>query len=280
MLPASDSCAEDTEENKSDDNVDEIVDVCIVENKKDELERNAPTERNEADAGNVLTNLKQLVKHEYSNVSLNSEVSTEDDEHPSEKEKDCSSVSKTFSQSGTDISESNTAKSPKSGRNIFTDLTEYNPFMDPQVLQAADGLELLSALAEKSAMCIKEPTPKQSENELDQTLKAEIKPEIKPKLIDEESSFEKSKQKKDDTEVRLKTKIKIDDDQKLHKPRVKCGKAFKPKKEKKAQTPTPNPGPKMTTFLGISVPEGEYTLCEHCSKIPFILVFVSSYSYW
>ncbi|KAJ8319255.1 hypothetical protein KUTeg_004346 [Tegillarca granosa] len=29
----------------------------------------------------------------------------------------------------------------------------YNPFLDPQILQAADGLELLSALAEKRAKC-------------------------------------------------------------------------------------------------------------------------------
>ena len=29
----------------------------------------------------------------------------------------------------------------------------YNPFTDPQILQAADGLELLSALAEKRPKC-------------------------------------------------------------------------------------------------------------------------------
>jgi len=35
-----------------------------------------------------------------------------------------------------------------------SNVENYNPFLDPQILQAADGLELLSTLAEKRAKCL------------------------------------------------------------------------------------------------------------------------------
>lgn len=257
MLPASDSCAEDTEENKSDDNVDEIVDVCNDSGKLEtviEEESEIHAETQSKFSGEICpTTLKEDLSSTKETTRDNKERVIEEGVATGQVENE---VNSTKLQNVPGLTESHTTKSPKSGRNIFTDLTEYNPFMDPQVLQAADGLELLSALAEKSAMVIKDAIPKiqDSESNSENTNRESNESKVMPsdgKQKDEENP----KISKDvlDTVPKPKSQDENELKEQKTKPRVKCGKAFKPKKEKK-KTATSS-GPKMTTFCGISVPE-------------------------
>jgi hypothetical protein len=69
---------------------------------------------------------------------------------------------------------------------------EYNPFLDPQILQAVDGLELLSALAEKRSKSldtnnkeVKEEEIKQekTEEEIDEKTEEKIRPAQMPSRL-------------------------------------------------------------------------------------------------
>ena len=135
-------------------------------------------------------------------------------------------------------------------RNIFNDLTEYNPFTDPQILQAADGLELLSALAEKSSLCSNvNPT----EIKLSEEPKADTLTEDIYTFKEDKISTSKSLLKK--TETEKETIVKSPKEaKKPAKSRIKCGYAFKPTKTPETAHTSPV---RMTTFCGITIPEGE-----------------------
>lgn len=62
---------------------------------------------------------------------------------------------------------------------------DYNPFLDPQILQAVDGLELLSALAEKRSKSIDTRKDIEEEDEKD-----DVKNEIPEDKIEEDKSEE------------------------------------------------------------------------------------------
>lgn len=81
---------------------------------------------------------------------------------------------------------------------------EYNPFLDPQILQAVDGLELLSALAEKRSKSLdtnnkevreeeikQEKTEEKIDEKIDEKTEEKIDEKIEVKI--EKSSNEKSK---------------------------------------------------------------------------------------
>ncbi|XP_061182021.1 uncharacterized protein LOC133190416 isoform X2 [Saccostrea echinata] len=87
------------------------------------------------------------------------------------------------------------------------DSNNYNPFLDPQILQAADGLELLSALAEQRA---KFASPEKEESKIDQTVakdQTESKTYTKtnPKDTTKTKSVEKKESKSAVKQVRKKS---------------------------------------------------------------------------
>ena len=138
----------------------------------------------------------------------------------------------------------------KNDRNIFDDITEYNPFTDPQILQAADGLELLSALAEKSSLCSN--INQTDTNNFKEPNTDIVKEDIYTFKEDKISTSESLGKPRDDVNASRKRLPK--EAQTPKKSRIKCGYAFKPSK-----TPdtTPTTPVKMTTFCGITIPEGE-----------------------
>jgi hypothetical protein len=74
------------------------------------------------------------------------------------------------------------------------DIGNYNPFLDPQILQAADGLELLSALAEQRA---KFASP-EKETQADQNVaKDQTEPKTHTKTNKKDTSKTKSVEKKE-----------------------------------------------------------------------------------
>ncbi|XP_053387028.1 uncharacterized protein LOC123561998 isoform X2 [Mercenaria mercenaria] len=268
MLPASDSCPEDIEENKSDDNGEEILEVCdIVENKiesanlkNDSVDVHCSDRTTEIEIKKENTDLKDDLKMGMcsdSTVLGSSEqrdAEIVDKQHNSKNEKvKCEKVAEN-NESKTDLNDH--AKSPRASRNIFTDLTEYNPFMDPQVLQAADGLELLSALAEKSAMRINDKSVSKvnatEETAVSKTGVVDTETNVKTDIKDVEK-IDIKKKSTEDLEKRKHKDVKTETKQVTAKPRIKCGFAFKPKKEKKK--PAIDVTKKVTTFCGISVPE-------------------------
>lgn len=75
------------------------------------------------------------------------------------------------------------------------DSTNYNPFLDPQILQAADGLELLSALAEQRA---KFASPEKEEPQPNQTVvKDQTESKTQTKTNTKDTSKTKSAEKKE-----------------------------------------------------------------------------------
>lgn len=68
---------------------------------------------------------------------------------------------------------------------------DYNPFLDPQILQAVDGLELLSALAEKRSKSIDTRKDIKEEDEKD-----EVKNEMSEDKIEQDTSEEKEEKVK------------------------------------------------------------------------------------
>ena len=141
----------------------------------------------------------------------------------------------------------------KTDRNIFDDLTEYNPFTDPQILQAADGLELLSALAEKSSLCSK-MQPADTGN-FEKPEAGTVKEDIYTFKEDKISTSESLPRKPDaDKTDKMTVNKSPKETQKPKKSRIKCGYAFKPTKTPEPAQTTPV---RMTTFCGITIPEGE-----------------------
>ncbi|XP_060605200.1 uncharacterized protein LOC132757782 isoform X3 [Ruditapes philippinarum] len=273
MLPASDSCAEDTEENKSDDNADEILEVCDIEDNKNEtvnlnsdsveIHRCEVTQTSniKEDKNSIKDDLRMgLCSNKSTFDSLQVQTNIDKTQNTNKIDKLKREKDSGTSENKAELELKDRAKSPRSSRNIFTDLTEYNPFMDPQVLQAADGLELLSALAEKSAMRLNEESiPKENAKEETSIRKIEhiddvVKVESDIKEVRKVDIKSNNKSVKDDTEKRKQKDI-IDGIAKdvPIKPRIKCGFAFKPKKEKKKSVL--DDSKKMTTFCGISIPE-------------------------
>lgn len=168
-----------------------------------------------------------------------------------EKETNLSKIS----QKSIDTTESGTEKEVKmksfrtlkSDRNIFSDLTEYNPFTDPQLLEATDGLELLSTLAEKSSLCSQIiPT----ETILSETPKGDAIKEDVYAFKEDKISTSKSFSQKTNIETIEKPQNDI---KKQTKSRIKCGYAFKPTKTPETLQTSPV---RMTTFCGITIPEG------------------------
>lgn len=286
MLPASDSCAEDTEENKSDDNADEFVNVCDTEDKTDNTEEDigVKQETKKCHSLEICDEDSEVV---IDIVKNDVEIKKDDSVQPvikdiskcelRESAKDLHIVSKEVQKTEVESSCVESRKIPKSGRNIFTDLTEYNPFMDPQVLQAADGLELLSALAEKSAVRLdenkassesKEDIPKCKEPCItidDVKLEKEVKVEkeaknevdVEKELVIPDEGLKRSDSTSDSNKIRQKS-------------RVKCGYAFKPKKEQKNKKSDITK--KLTTFCGISIPEGESLSLDILKAFDFSLM--------
>ncbi|KAL4240920.1 heterochromatin assembly [Mactra antiquata] len=268
MLPASDSCAEDTEENKSDDNAEEILNVCDADDKidivgKDINNTHEVTESNAIEKCETDEEDKQCVELAQSGVNVESnDIIKEEKKHDSECEQiksenvstveDCDAKS---SVSETQFKESK--KAPEFGRNIFKDLTEYNPFMDPQILQAADGLELLSALAEKSAVRLDEnKTSTEPKEDIPKIVEScdtnnDETHDIKVKVEDDIDTDKDNKKKK----FLKRTNKTIESIKLKQKSRVKCGYAFKPKKDQKNKKAKEDPSKKLTTFCGISIPE-------------------------
>ena len=292
MLPASDSCPEDTEENKSDDNGDEILEVCDIEDSKNENEiinfnsdsveihcneRTSESE-NKEDKIEINDDLKMRMCSEKSVLdSVKGETNIDNTQTTNKIDKLKNEKDLETSENKADLEFKDRAKSPRSSRNIFTDLTEYNPFMDPQVLQAADGLELLSALAEKSAMRLnKESITKESEIEerkdkMTESVDVKVKIENEVKSVKKIDIKNNNKGIKDDTEKRKQKDVITAEVKDVSiKPRIKCGFAFKPKKEKKKAAF--DDSKKMTTFCGISIPEGE-------SYIYVVVILVLQFSF-
>ena len=140
-------------------------------------------------------------------------------------------------------------RTSKSDRNIFSDLNEYNPFTDPQILEATGGLELLSTLAEKSSLSL---------NTNPEETKLYEKPEANTVKEDvftfKEDAISTSKflhtKKETDKETIVKPPM---ESKKPIKARIKCGYAFKPTKAPEPDSSSPV---RMTTFCGITIPEG------------------------
>ena len=99
---------------------------------------------------------------------------------------------------------------------------EYNPFLDPQILQAVDGLELLSALAEKRS------------KSLDTNNKEVKEEEIKQEKTEEEID-EKTEEKIDEkTEEKIDEKIEEKIDEKIDE-KIEKSSDEKPKPVKRAK---------------------------------------------
>lgn len=270
MLPASDSCPEDTEENKSDDNGEEILEVCDVENKHesivfkgDSVDGIRPDKISVNDIKEESIDKNDNVRNSICCQSTVLDCFEQKDNDIVEKKLNGIEtkterkqvLESTVHKTETDTHNITLNKSQKSSRNIFTDLTDYNPFMDPQVLQAADGLELLSALAEKSAMRINDKIVESKESSVVETMNdgADIGVILENDAIaDDRSNVKKNTQQNPDK--RKLNNVKFEEKHVLQKPRVKCGFAFKPKKEKKKSAMSVTK--KMTSFCGISIPEG------------------------
>lgn len=279
MLPASDSCNEDIEENKSDDNVDEIVEVCAIDITTEtatlkpeiSIEASKDIQPNNVVTGEVITQneydtkiglIPGKMKFDLAN-NIDTEIKNDQQDDQRDHMDREPVVNSAECELDSDIKERASIKSPKSTRNLFTDLTEYNPFMDPQVLQAADGLELLSALAEKSAMAVNDKPTDSNENiSADPTQTTQDEVAKTEEHIDNEQKkpikTDVQKKKKDKIDKRKLTSMKLDEMKWKHKAHVKCGFAFKPKKEKKKISTCI--ADKVTTFCGISIPEGESQL--------------------
>lgn len=271
MLPASDSCPEDTEENKSDDNGEEILEVCDIENKHesivfkgDSIDEIRPDKISVNDIKEESIDKNDNVTNSFCSQSTVLDCSEQKDNDIvvkklnsiETKTERIQVIENTLHKTETDTQNITLNKSQKSSRNIFTDLTEYNPFMDPQVLQAADGLELLSALAEKSAMRINDKIVESKESSVVETVNdigADIGAILENDVIaDDRSDGKKNTQQNPDK--RKLNDVKLEEKLVMQKPRVKCGFAFKPKKEKKKSVVSVTK--KMTSFCGISIPEG------------------------
>ena len=144
---------------------------------------------------------------------------------------------------------SKTWRTSKTDRNIFSDLNEYNPFTDPQLLEATDGLELLSTLAEKSIIGL---NTNPSEEKLS------VKPEAASVKEDvfafKDDSVSPSNTLNPKKETYKETIVKSPvETTKPAKSRIKCGYDFKPKQAPEAESVSPV---RMTTFCGITIPEG------------------------
>lgn len=247
MLPASDSCPEDVVDIKSDDNTEDIVEICEVDVKHE----NADAEKeNINNASEIKTDSSDATKVNGSDMSPNGSIGKEvsnfvSEEKIKEKVAFCHSLNLERTNEINGSRQNGTSKQSKTNRNIFKDLTEYDPFLDPQVLQAADGLELLSALAEKSAPVIK---VNDSSTKLEKGGASEVT-DIKENILSQDEEREK-------TETLKTEKVELNDDSLApkKKSRVKSGYPLKTKMEVK---PAIADEKKMTTFCGITIPEGD-----------------------
>ena len=297
MLPATDSSNEETEECSSqpDEKTDKTeTDEKLNEpkpHKKTSFEFNGKETSSKSETKNVQTEceIAQEVSHNEdlelvkempivstSNIqdSVVMEVAGKDDtyidtkaelstlrKHDESELRESSSKSNEHEvvtvEGATKVSTINPAKETKTkccrtknDRNIFDDITEYNPFTDPQILQAADGLELLSALAEKSSLCSN--INQTDKNNFEEPKTDIVKEDIYTFKEDKISTSESLGKKRD--EVNASRKRLPKESQTPNKARIKCGYAFKPSKTPDATPTTPV---KMTTFCGITIPEGE-----------------------
>ena len=224
---------------------------------------------------------KHKSQTDCNNTENNSVVSTE---IIAKSKADCTVSVKKIRDRKKETSVSRSSKA-KSDRNIFTDLTEYNPFTDPHVLQAADGLELLSALAvaEKSSL-----TPNASDETAGDPKKSSLdacKTELKDDVYtftDEHTTSVCKSEEKDGVNISGQEKSVVIPEKNVGpgvlsekiKSRVRCGHAFKPRKKESA-TPT-SPSPKrMMTFCGIMIPEGEYAICVLMSVLKYRFMSIS-----
>ncbi|XP_052818307.1 uncharacterized protein LOC128244317 isoform X2 [Mya arenaria] len=254
MLPACDSC---NEEVKSDDNADDIIDICDHEDDDmDEHEKDLQSETICDEVPNSKDTIE--VKRESDTLTCKTEISVNKidtnksnfktvDNYTFPRETNQCKIEDSACDKNTngipknEVSSEDTPDANKRhvdpNRNIFKDITEkYDPFLDPQVLQAADGLELLSALAEKSALVVKPKTEEDEKKDKGNLLHKQVV-QIDPSIGSSE---------KDEKNVPKK------------KSRVKYGYASKitsGEKDKPAVATTAEK--KMTTFCGIIIPEDE-----------------------
>ena len=137
-------------------------------------------------------------------------------------------------------------RASKTDRNIFSDLNEYNPFTDPQILEATDGLELLSTLAEKSIISLNNNPNERKLSEAD-AAKEDVFA-FKDDAIPPSKSLHTKKERDKETIEKSPTETT-----KPIKSRIKCGYDFKPKQAPDPDSISPV---RMTTFCGITIPEG------------------------
>ena len=240
MLPASDSCPEDAGDLRSDDNTDENVDFSHAnQDSKYEYDDKAEVD---IDVETIPDENTFSVDFSKTKGSSNTWSGKED----ASVEAGCTGERVECLDASIELSNHN--------RNVFKSMTEYNPFMDPQVLQAADGLELLSALAEKSAHVISDSAKAvEASTKTEDPVKIEKKYEVKAEAEDVKD-HKHAKVNTDTNEHEQKDDITSNGDTaSKKKSRVKCGYSFKPKMEVK----TSDEEKKMTTFCGITIPEGD-----------------------
>ena len=253
MLPATDSC---NEEAKSDVDSDDIIDICDHD---DSVHEDAEVKNNVVGANhqNELVKLESTTASECITKSqdllqtqTNEESAAGKSVHENENARVTAQTEINDNVSKVEVDTIKETKETDSNRNIFKEISgHYDPFLDPQVLLAADGLELLSALAEKSALAIPSAVDKEACCDQDATAaKCEKLPEVKQGEDDKEPSTDKTRKE----EIVPK------------KSRVKFGYATKPE-DKTVSSPVVEK--KTTIFCGITIPAGDWTKC--CSRFSF-----------
>lgn len=248
MLPASDSCPEDL---KSDDNAEDVVDICDEDVKHQHQLKDETHEEVHSDHHVNATTENGPYKAELvsEHVSMSSENSIASCQRQNIVDTTARKIDSENISEQTESNHSPLTKSHKANRNIFKDLTDYNPFNDPQVLQAADGLELLSTLAEKSAPVISSEPPVEAEVKIKEKMTCEKLPTNELKTVPSATPTNELKETQGKVDVVAKDEVVA-----KKKSRIKCGYSFKTKIETK---PVVVDEKKMTTFCGITIPEGD-----------------------
>lgn len=101
-----------------------------------------------------------------------------------------------------------TSEQPSSGGVEPKQNEEYNPFLDPQILQAVDGLELLSALAEKRSKSIDAKADTNEEEKEVETNEEEKKEEINESVTIEDKAEPITDNKEEKPKIVKKPKLK------------------------------------------------------------------------